>query len=542
MREFDVEKKEFVTEDAFLLPEAKSRIAWKNKDTLFVGTDFGEGSMTDSGYPRIIKEWKRGTPLTEAETLLEGTKEDVSVYGGTNFSADGNAGYLGRHMTFYTAEQFVITEDGEKAKLNIQDDANFDAIFAGDIILRTKSDWELEDTEGKKVIFTQGSLLALAREKVTGTFTASDIEVLYKPDERSSIQEVNSTRSTLLVRVLDNVRTKLFLYTREDGKWSKKQAPFPEEGTLYILSTNPWHDQIFLVYQNFLEPASLYLMDAKTLELEKIKSQPERFDASPYAVVQQEATSKDGTEVPYFLVSRKDMKKDGTNPTLLYGYGGFEVSMLPAYSATTGKFWLENGGVYVLANIRGGAEFGPQWHQAAQKENRQKCFDDFIAVAEHVIEQKVTSPEHLGIEGGSNGGLLVGATFLQRPDLFNAVVCLVPLLDMIRYSRLLAGASWVGEYGDPEDPEMRKVLLRYSPYHNIRKEEKYPPVFFLTSTKDDRVHPAHARKMVARMKESGHPVYYYENIEGGHGGASNNKQRARMVALKFAYLLKQLKP
>jgi prolyl oligopeptidase len=301
-------------------------------------------------------------------------------------------------------------------------------------------------------------------------------------------------------------------------------------------------DDYFLTLTDFLTPSSLYFGTIGKAQREKLKSLPSFFDVKGLEITQHEATSKDGTKVPYFQVARKGMVLDGKQPTLLYGYGGFEIPMLPAYSASVGSAWLERGGVYVLANIRGGGEFGPKWHEAARKQNRQRAYDDFIAVAEDLIQRKVTSPEHLGIEGGSNGGLLMGVMFTERPDLFKAVVCQVPLLDMRRFNKLLAGASWMDEYGNPDKPDDWAYISKYSPYQNVVKNKKYPRVLFTTSTRDDRVHPGHARKMVAKMKEQGHDVLYYENIEGGHGGAANNKQSAYMSALAYTFLLKELGP
>jgi prolyl oligopeptidase len=300
-------------------------------------------------------------------------------------------------------------------------------------------------------------------------------------------------------------------------------------------------DDFFVNYTSFLEPSTLYTVNAKTLNPQKIKGMPQQFAADKFKTEQYFATSKDGTKVPYFAVMAKDLKLDGTNPTLLYGYGGFEVSLRPSYSATIGKNWLEQGGVYVLSNIRGGGEYGPAWHQAALKQNRHKAYEDFEAIAEDLIARKITSSKHLGIQGGSNGGLLMGAAFTRRPDLYNAVVCQVPLLDMFRFNKLLAGASWMGEYGNPDIPEEWAYIKTYSPYHNLHKDVHYPKVFFTTSTRDDRVHPGHARKMVAKMKDMGIDVLYYENIEGGHAGAADNNQAAELNSMAFAYLLQQLR-
>jgi prolyl oligopeptidase len=340
--------------------------------------------------------------------------------------------------------------------------------------------------------------------------------------------------------MLNNVRTELYKYRFENGGWGREKVDVPELGTLNIAATDEQSDQYFVSYEGFLSPTSLYYA-ADGQNMQKVKSLPEFFDSNGLEVKQLETFSKDGTRVPYFLVQPKEMNTDGSNPTLLYGYGGFENALLPRYSGVRGTAWLEKGGLFAVANIRGGGEFGPKWHQAALKENRQRAYDDFIAVAEDLIKRKITSPRHLGIMGGSNGGLLVGAVFTQRPELFNAVVCQVPLLDMRRYNKLLAGASWMAEYGNPDIPEEWAYIKKYSPYHNLSPNKEYPQIFFYTSTRDDRVHPGHARKMVAKMEDMGHKVYYYENMEGGHAAAVTNKQRALRGALTYTYLWMQLK-
>jgi prolyl oligopeptidase len=352
---------------------------------------------------------------------------------------------------------------------------------------------------------------------------------------------MSDTKQYLLLTVLDNVRSKLYALHRVASAWQREALETPEFGTASIHGIDPHEsDDYFLTLTDFLTPSSLQYGTVGKKEREKLKSLPSFFDAAGLEIAQHETTSKDGTKVPYFQVSRKGMASDGNNATLLYGYGGFEIPMLPGYSASVGSAWLQRGGVYILANIRGGGEFGPKWHEAARKQNRQRAYDDFIAVAEDLIRRKVTSPQHLGIEGGSNGGLLMGVMLTERPELFKAVVCQVPLLDMRRYNKLLAGASWMDEFGNPDKPEDWAYLSKYSPYQNVLKDKKYPRVLFTTSTRDDRVHPGHARKMVARMKEQGHDILYYENIEGGHGGAANNKQAAYMSALAYTFLQKEL--
>ncbi len=532
VREYDVTTRGFV-KDGFNLPEAKSDIAWIDQDTIFVATDFGPGSMTSSGYARIVKEWKRGTPLTAATALYEAKADDMGVGAYRDFTPGHSHQFITRQIGFYSSELF-LREDGKLTRIDKPDDANAYTV-RDQLIVDLRSDW----TVGGRS-YPQGALLAIDfRRFLQGERT---FEVLFAPTATASLDGVAATRSALLLTVLDNVKNRLVELRHIDGKWQRRDVATPAFGTLDVSAIDPiGSDDYFLGVTDFLHPETLYLAQAGNDERTALKSMPAFFDAAPYTVQQFHATSKDGTQVPYFVVMNQGAKLDGKNPTVLYGYGGFEISLKPFYSGVTGEAWLQHGGVYVLANIRGGGEFGPRWHQAALKEHRQRAFDDFIAVGQDLVKRKVTSPRHLGIMGGSNGGLLVGAALTQRPDLFNAVVCQVPLLDMRRYSKLLAGASWMGEYGDPDDPAQWKYIAEYSPYQNVFKDKHYPRVLFTTSTRDDRVHPAHARKMVAKMKEQGHDVLYWENTEGGHAGAANNDQQAQMWALTFTFLLNQLK-
>jgi prolyl oligopeptidase len=541
-REFDVLTKTFV-KDGFSLPEAKSFTHWLDADTLLVGTDFGPGSMTQSGYPRIVKKWKRGTPLSAATVAYEAKVEDVSANADVVRDANHTHVLVGRSIDFYRSESFLL-RDGKLTKIDKPDDASF-SIDEAWVRLELRSDW----TTGGKT-YKSGSLLTTPLSAFLRGERA--FTVLFSPTPTTSLAGVTDTRSHLILNVLDNVATRLEEWKQPDtekGVWTKRsiEAPFP--GTIWtmslhdrLLKNDPLGDAYLLNYTDFLTPNTLAMARAGSDAREPLKAQPARFANTGMRTEQFFATSKDGTRVPYFVVWPKGAKADGQNPTLLYGYGGFEVSEQPGYSGATGSAWLARGGVYVVANIRGGGEFGPTWHQAAVKANKQKSYDDFIAVAEDLLSRKITQAKHLGIMGGSNGGLLVGAVFTQRPELFNAVVCQVPLLDMQRYHKLLAGASWMAEYGDPENAAEWAVIEKYSPYQNLKKSSKYPRVLFTTSTRDDRVHPAHARKMVARMQEQGHDVLYYENIEGGHGGAADNAQRAHLLALEFSYLWMQLGP
>ncbi len=533
VREYDAAMRRFV-DGGFHLPEAKGGVSWLDENTLYVGTDFGEGSLTTSGYPRMAKLWRRGTPLREAETILEGAVTDMGLWGGVQHTPEGRYEIVTRALTFYSRETYLRRGD-EMVKLDLPADATPFGVFKHQLLVQLKSDWTVDGAT-----YPQGALLSIS----LGAFLtgSKDFTVIVAPDERSSISGIRTTKNLLLVNMLENVRSTLYEYRFQDGAWARAPVELPPFGTIQLGSADENSDTYFINFESFLIPSSLYLATntGETTTVKQVKNLPAFFDAEPFTAQQFEATSQDGTQIPYFVVHRKDLQFDGANPTLLYGYGGFEISMEPSYSATIGSAWLSRGGVYVLANIRGGGEFGPRWHQSALKEHRQRAYDDFIAVAQDLVARGVTSPARLGIRGGSNGGLLVGAAFTQRPDLFGAVVCRVPLLDMKRYNKLLAGASWMAEYGNPDIPEEWEYIRRYSPYHNVHPDRAYPRVFFLTSTRDDRVHPGHARKMVAKMTDQGHEVLYYENTEGGHAAATTNRQRAYMGALEFAYLWSEL--
>jgi prolyl oligopeptidase len=533
VREFDLTKKAFIT-DGYTLPEAKSQVSWRDRDSVFVGTDFGPGSMTKSGYPRIVKEWKRGTPLAEAALVLEIQPDDMMVTAFRDLTPGFERDVVVRRPTFWTNETF-LRRDGRLNKIDKPDDARVTLVREW-LLLQLRSDW----TTGGKT-YAAGALLATDLEK----FLKGDrvFDVLFEPGERKSLVGFNPTRHHILLTELDNVRSRIYVLTHRDQGWHREPLPgVPDFGEVNVDDVDADEsDDYFQNATDFLTPTTLAFGTVGAGPATTLKQLPAFFDAGGLAVSQHEAVSNDGTSIPYFEVARKDMTKDGKNPTLLYGYGGFEIPMLPSYRPAVGAAWLEKGGVYVVANIRGGGEFGPQWHQSALKANRHKAYDDFIAVAEDLIKRKVTTPQHLGIQGGSNGGLLMGNMLVRRPDLFGAIVCQVPLLDMRRYHHLLAGASWMGEYGNPDLPEEWAFIRGFSPYHNVEKSMKYPRTLFTTSTRDDRVHPGHARKMVAKMKQLGHNVIYYENIEGGHAGAADNKQSAFMQALAYSFLWNELK-
>lgn len=534
VREFDVEKKQFV-EGGFNLPAAKSDFTWRDENTVYVATDFGPGSLTDSGYPRVVKRWSRGTPLTQASTVFEADRSDVGVDVWVDHDPAFFREGFRRSIAFYNSETYVLRE-GKAERIDVPNDAVATPVREW-LVVKLRSAW----TVGGRT-YEAGSLLAI-RE---AAFRAGDrrFDVLFKPTATASLQNWTATRSVFMLDVLDNVRSRVLELSHIDGGWRTREIELRGQGAARVHPVDPEvSDEFWLTYEDFLTPSTLALGRARTAATEALKSLPSFFDAEGLKVEQRFTVAKDGAKVPYFVVGRAGASGTlgGPAPALLYGYGGFEVTMEPWYSGSFGRAWLARGGVFVLANIRGGGEFGPAWHQAALKHRRQVAFDDFIAVAEALVREGVTTRKQLGIMGGSNGGLLVGAVMVQRPDLFGAVVCQVPLLDMKRFHKLLAGASWMAEYGNPDLAEDWAALSRYSPYQNVRADVKYPPVLFTTSTRDDRVHPGHARKMVARMLDQGHrDVLYYENVEGGHAGAANNEQRAKMTALEFTFLWREL--
>jgi prolyl oligopeptidase len=532
-REFDLVRREFV-DDGFRLPESKSSITWRDLDSVFLGPAFSADQVTDSGYPRLVQIWRRGTPAGEAETVFEGPRSDVGSIGTRAWDGENYYDIIVRIPDFYSREYHLLRDD-QLHVLHIPRDAELAGILDGQLLLQLKSDW-LVGGRG----FPQGALVAGPVETFLGE--SPEVQLIYAAGPRAAVTEVNTTRDAVMVTMLDDVIGRLLRFTHDDEGWHRAEIEVPSMGNVSVVSADDVSNVFYFTHAGFLSPTTLFEADAASQESTRLRAEPAWFDAAGMDVVQHHAISADGERIPYFLVKPRGFEADGKNPTLIYAYGGFEVSYPPHYSGLLGSAWLESGGVYVLANIRGGGEFGPHWHQAALREHRQRAFDDLIAVAEDLIERRITSPPHLGIRGGSNGGLLVGAVMVQRPDLFNAIVSQVPLLDMRRYHLLLAGASWMAEYGNPDDPADWEFIGRYSPYQNLSADMEYPVPFITTSTRDDRVHPGHARKMVARMFEQGHEVLYYENIEGGHGGAANLQQSAYINALIYSYLLRQLAP
>jgi len=529
-REYDLEAQAFVA-DGFSFPYGKNHIAWRDRDSLFVCPAWQEEQCTRSGYPREAYLLRRGQDWSQAECLHRASADSMMVSAWRFLSCDGGSlDIIESADSFYSKTYYTVASDLRITPLPLPAHADVLAWIEGDLLFKLPQDWA---TQGQ--LFAAGSLLTL-------NLARGELRCLLRPDARSSIESVECSRSLILVNLLQNVRSRLLAFQRQDDRWVRLELPTPDSGVIEFVD-QPWDsDDLYYSFSDFLTPTGLYRMALPHGQPERLRAQPEAFDASRFVAEQWHARAPDGTEIPYFVVHAKDLEFDGQTPTLLYGYGGFEVAMLPYYMDNFGPQWLEKGGAFVVANIRGGGEFGPVWHQAAQGIRRTVSFDDFIAVAEDLIARGITSPKKLAIEGGSNGGLLVGAAMVRRPELFRAVVCEVPLLDMLRYTQLLAGASWIDEYGDPDNAEERPYLQAYSPYHQLRFGVAYPQALFTTSRHDDRVHPAHARKMVARLNELGHQPLFCETDSGGHSGNTGQEQTATDLARVLVYLYQRLFP
>jgi prolyl oligopeptidase len=531
IREFDLDRRQFLP-DGFALPEAKSEISWIDADRVYVGTDFGPGSLTASGYPRVAKEWRRGTALSEATTVFEGDPENIGAWAWHDPTEGFERDMVARSLDFYSRELYLRRPGGELVLIDVPRDSESGAHKEW-LVVHLRTPW----TVGTRT-YPAGALLAARFED----FLAGqrELAVLFEPDEHTFLESWSWTRDHVILTTLKDVKSELSVLTPTPTGWTSKPLAGAPDGQTDVVGMDPEHSNEFmLVSSGFTEPATLRYGHVGG-DVEVLKQEPAFFDPAGMVVQQFFATSADGTKVPYFVVRRQ---QHGTPaPTLLSGYGGFEVALTPEYSAITGRSWLARGGTYVLANIRGGGEYGPAWHNGALRENRTLVYQDFAAVAQDLVARGISTPEQLGITGGSNGGLLMGVMLTRYPRLFGAIVCQVPLLDMRHYHELLAGASWMAEYGDPRAPEDWAFMRPFSPYHNIAPDQPYPPTLFMTSTRDDRVHPAHARKMVARLRENGYDVRYYENIEGGHGAAADNAQRAVQWALCFEFLWQELAP
>jgi prolyl oligopeptidase len=536
IREFDTATRRFV-DGGFSLAEGKQDADWEDKDTIIVARDWGPGTMTESGYAFVVKRLRRGQGLDKAIEIYRGEPSDVGAGAFVlRDSAGRSHGLIGYRSVGAREMRFTLLRPNGNVPLNLPARANLSGIVDGRLLVQLSEPWAAPG--GAR--FATDSLISYDLEQWKRDPLTARPDLVFAPGARQTLSGIATTKGRLLVNLLDNVRGRAFVYDYSGGKWRSTEIALPGNSTINIATASDTEDQAMFAVADFLTPSTLWFYDAATGRLETVKTTPPRFDASRHVVEQLEATSRDGTKIPYFLIRPKTMKPDGSTPTLLNAYGGFQVSQLPGYSGTMGRLWLEAGNAYVVANLRGGGEFGPKWHQDAQGANKQRTWDDYIAVAEDLIRRKVTSPRRLGVIGGSQGGLLVGTAITQRPELFNAAIVQVPLFDMLRYHVIGAGASWISEYGDPRKPEQRAWLEAYSPYQKLARGVKYPMPFIHSSTADDRVTPVHGRKAAARLAELGQPYYYYENMEGGHAAAANLPETARRLAMEYVYATQRL--
>lgn len=531
IREYDVEQRRFI-DGGFAFPEGKQNVSWLDRNTVLVAREWTPGEVTTSGYAFVVKRVTRGQPLARATEVFRGAPTDVSASPLVLRDADGalRATIFVRGRSFYEREMWMLTRAGT-VRLPLPSRSSLHGVLADRLLLTTNEDWSG---------FAAGDVLSFDLATLLSRPTEARPTLVLHPGARESIESIRLTRTLAVIALYENVRGAAYAYRPEGEGWTRRRLPIPENVTVGLGAASRLDERLFVTVSGFLTPQTLLLVDGAQGGAETVKAVTPKFDATGLVVEQHEATSADGTKVPYFLVRRADAPRDGSTPTLLYGYGGFQISQLPGYNPVRGKLWLERGGAYAVANTRGGGEFGPAWHQAAQGPNRDRAHEDFIAVAEDLIAGGYTSPRRLGIQGGSQGGLFMGVAMTRRPELFHAAVIGVPLFDMLRYHKLLAGASWIGEYGNPDIPEQREWILRYSPYQALAAGRDYPLPFILTSTKDDRVHPGHARKAAARLEALGYPYYYYENTDGGHSAAANLVESARRSALEVVYLSRRL--
>ncbi len=533
LREFDTLTKTFVA-GGFDFPVGKQYVDWLDRDTLIVGRDWsGSGAdLTASGYPYVLKIVKRGEAIDQGRTVFKGAPSDVWAEPRVLFAPDGavRAIVIQKGLSFFEQEFYLLTDTG-RVKLPLPPKTTLQAFVGDRLTFTIQQDW---------AGFKAGALLAYDLADLKSSLATARPSLIFQPGPTQAIDAVEATRNRLIVQLLDNVRGAIEVYDLKNGGWSHTRLALPPNATLTVRAASHDSDRLFITSEGFLDPTALWAADAATGRVEKLKALPPRFDASHDRVEQRFAISTDGTRIPYFLVAPKTMTPNGTTPVQIFGYGGFQLSETPAYKPEMGKLWLERGGAYVVANIRGGGEFGPAWHDAALREHRQRAFDDFAAVAKDLIATGVTSPKHLGIYGRSNGGVLMSVSMTQHPELFGAVVIESPLIDMLRYNRLSAGASWVGEYGDPDIPADRAFIAKYSAYQHLRPGVKYPEPYITTNTEDDRVHPSHARKFAAKLESLGDPFLYYENTFGGHANDADPELNARRWARHYVYLSQRL--
>ncbi|UQR61391.1 prolyl oligopeptidase family serine peptidase [Bradyrhizobium sp. C-145] len=536
IREFDSESKSFVA-GGFQLPEGKQSVSWIDRDTLLVARDWGEGTTTEAGYPFVLKELKRAQPLDQAHEVFRGQRTDFGivplVFGERRIHVTGVA----RRINGFE-RQYVLFGPAGPIELDLPKKASIVGIASGRLLVKLDEDWIRSGDPS----FKAGSMISYDLAEWKQDPLRAKPSVVFQPNSRQALRGFGSTRNFLVLTILDNVQSKAFVYRYDQGAWHATPVPLPENATVSLSATSAQADEMTFTVSDYLTPTSLWYFDAESKRLELLKTAAATFDASKHFVEQLEATSRDGTRIPYFLVRPRSARFDGSTPTLLYGYGGFQIPLLPSYAGPMGRLWLEQGNAYVVANLRGGGEFGPAWHRAGQGATKQSTWDDFIAVADDLIRRKLTSPRRLGVIGGSQGGLLVGTAMTQRPELFNAAIIEVPLFDMLRFTQLGAGASWTAEYGDPAIPEQREWIEDYSPYQKLVPGKAYPEPFIFTSTNDDRVHPAHGRKAAAKLAALGQSYFYFENIDGGHSAAANLVERARQLALEYTYASRRLCP
>ncbi len=535
VREFDLLRKRFVP-GGFSLPRGKQSAAWSGDDALLVAREWAPRELTASGYPYVVKHLERGQPLARASEVFRGTKGDVGVEAGSLRDGHGHrANYIVRLVSFFETEKLLVTASGPR-KLALPLKSNLSALVGGRLVIHLEAPWNADG-----VRFPEGALVAVDLAAAAADPQHLKASLVYAPGPRETFGSLGTTRDHLVVTTYENVRGRAFVYTPAGRTgWSIRRLDVPDNSTVEFEAADESGTDAFVTATSFLVPTTLWRVDTASGKASIAKAIAPKFDATRDVVEQHEATSRDGTRIPYFVVRPKTLTYDGNNATILDGYGGFAASMTPYYSGVVGKLWLARGGVYALANIRGGGEFGPAWHEAGLKTHRQRIYDDFAAVGEDLIARKITSPRHLGIQGGSNGGLLVGVEFVQRPELWNAVDIQVPLLDMLRFEQIQAGASWVGEYGSVSNPAERAFLASISPYHNVKAGVQYPEPFIWTTTKDDRVGPQHARKFAAKLASLGIPYLFYEVTEGGHGSGANIKERSFTNALEFTYFTQKL--
>ena len=537
-REFSLTSKTFV-EGGFLVPEAKSNVSWAGEDALLIGTDWGDGSLTNSGYALEIRLWNRGTDMHAGRSLFKGDVADTLVAPIVVHNNDQDYSFIVRLFADWNEKQYMRVVDGAaREPMDWPLRVSFEGVLADWAILALEQDWEVNDSR-----YRMGDIIAYDLE-------SGDTELVFSPTAKQAVTDVETSTTSVFVELLDNVKGRLKRIRRSDDGWQALDIPLPDNGVVSLAATSSSRDDAFVTYESSIQPTTMYHVRTDNT-IVPVASLAPLYDATDVVIRQEFATSADGESVPYFLVGRKDVLHEGDAPTILYGYGGFSIPILPVYysdpsrpqhGALAGRMWISRGGVLAIANLRGGGEFGPSWHQSALRENRQRAYDDYFAIAEDLIDSGITTSKKLGALGRSNGGLLLGVALTQRPDLFAALDIGVPLLDMLRYNKLLAGASWMGEYGNPDVAEDREFIEKYSPYQNLDADQEYPKVLFYTSTLDDRVHPGHARKMAAKMADMGHEFFYYENIEGGHGGTANQEQLAMRTALEYAYFVRMLMP